>query len=66
MAKTYEERLNELERYQLRDIDTKKVKLSFKGYYSAVNYWLRMNFGLNRFYEIYDTKRKKVLRNDKD
>ncbi len=64
MAKTYEERLNELERYQLRDIDTKKVKLSFKGYCSAVNYWLGMNFGLNRFYEIYDTKRDKVLKNE--
>lgn len=64
MGKTYREVMEGVERYQIRDKETKEVKISFKTFYAVLNYYQRMNFGLNKFYEIYDTKRDKVLKNE--
>lgn len=61
MAKCYEERIRDLERFEIRDIETKKVKQHFRSKYAAQSNLDHMNFGLNKFYEIYDTHSKKVV-----
>jgi len=50
-----------LRRFQIRDIETKKVRESFSNDRSAMNYLVSMNFSLANFYEIYDSEMDEVF-----
>lgn len=50
-----------LRRFQIRDIETKKVRESFNNDRSAMNYLVSMKFSLDNFYEIYDSELDEVF-----
>lgn len=60
MGKNSEELLRDIDRYHLRDIETKQVKLKFRSLSVALNYKNKMNFGLGHFYEVYDSLEGKI------
>jgi len=56
----------EKKRFHLRDIETKEIKTTFKGETAARDYLISMRFGLNNFYEVYDSRIDKVIFQTKD
>jgi hypothetical protein len=66
MGKTYKEVMEGIERYQIRDKETKEIRISFRTFYAVLNHYQRMNFGLNRFYEIFDAQKQEVIHDPKE
>jgi len=56
-----------MERYIIRDIETKKIlirngkKITFKSYVPAVEYINSMAFNLGYYYEVFDDKEQEVF-----
>lgn len=48
-------------RFQIRDIETKEVKESFRSETGAKEWLFGMLFGLGNYYEVYDTLNDKVI-----
>lgn len=61
MGKTYKQRLRDLQRYHLRDRETKKVIKMFRSLPSVWSYRIDMRFNLGVYYEIYDSYEKRVI-----
>lgn len=66
-ASTYKKmtqgKIRKIDRFQMRDIETKKIKITFKNEMAARDYFHSMRFGLSNFYEIYDTLINKIILN---
>ena len=64
MENAIAEKLNiDNDRYHLRDIETKEVKLMFRVVEAAFLYQKGMRWSLGGYYEVYDSNTKKVMIN---